>query len=109
MGNSEQIEAGAVQYHPSSDEFDSGVDDLTNPKWYIVWSTHLNTHILPEYIVSFKTSSHQRASVNSTRGNFMAAGLSFQKLLSEMGRSLPSSTTQALEILYSKYKVKIQL
>lgn len=65
MGKSEKVEAGSLQYHPSSDEFDSGVDDLTTPKWYIVWSTHMNTHILPEYIVSFRSSCHQSQGILS--------------------------------------------
>eukprot|EP01018_Ginkgo_biloba_P023519 Gb_33339 [translate_table: standard] len=54
MGNMEQVSPGSQQYHPSSEQFDTGVDDLKNPKRYIVWSTHMNTHILPEYVVSFK-------------------------------------------------------
>ncbi|WZZ81262.1 hypothetical protein YC2023_101834 [Brassica napus] len=39
----------------SSPEFDSGVDDLASPKKYIVWSTHMNTHVLPEFLVCIKT------------------------------------------------------
>uniref|UniRef100_A0A0D6R274 Poly [ADP-ribose] polymerase n=1 Tax=Araucaria cunninghamii TaxID=56994 RepID=A0A0D6R274_ARACU len=54
LGNCEQVMLGSQQYHPSSEEFDTGVDDLKNPKQYIVWSTHMNTHILPLYVVSFK-------------------------------------------------------
>lgn len=53
MGNMEQIEPGSPQFQPKDTVFDSGVDDLENPKWYIVWSTHMNTYILPEYVVSF--------------------------------------------------------
>jgi len=30
------------------------VDDQSNPKWLIIWSTHMNTHIVPLYVVSFK-------------------------------------------------------
>ncbi|ONK76108.1 uncharacterized protein A4U43_C03F23990 [Asparagus officinalis] len=112
MGNSERVDAGSAQYHPSTGGYDSGVDDLRNPKWYIIWSTHMNTHILPEYIVSFKPSTQRQgihAAVNSTamttrRWPSAAQGLSFQKLLSEMGRSLPSSSTQALQMLYNKHK-----
>lgn len=54
MGNIEQVVRGTKQFHPNSEAYDSGVDDLSDPKRYIVWSTHMNTHILPEYIVSFK-------------------------------------------------------
>ncbi|XP_004298944.1 PREDICTED: probable inactive poly [ADP-ribose] polymerase SRO5 [Fragaria vesca subsp. vesca] len=55
LGKPEVVLPGnAEQYHPSSSEFDSGVDRLSAPKKYIVWSTHMNTHILPEYVISFR-------------------------------------------------------
>ncbi|MBA0574864.1 hypothetical protein Golob_027929 [Gossypium lobatum] len=41
------------RFHPSSPEFDSGVDDLSAPRKYIIWSTYMNSHILPCYIISF--------------------------------------------------------
>lgn len=54
MGKSEVVPIGSEQCQPSSEEFDSGVDNLQTPNKYIVWSTHMNTHTLPEYIVSFR-------------------------------------------------------
>ncbi|KAK4437217.1 putative inactive poly [ADP-ribose] polymerase SRO5 [Sesamum alatum] len=57
LGNPEVISPGSGQYHPSSQEFDSGVDNLTSPKKYIVWTTKMNTHIMPEYVVSFRILS----------------------------------------------------
>lgn len=57
MGNVEMVNPGSGQCHPSSIQFDSGVDDLQNPRHLIVWSMNMNTHIFPEYVVSFKTSS----------------------------------------------------
>ncbi|XP_057871470.2 probable inactive poly [ADP-ribose] polymerase SRO2 [Cryptomeria japonica] len=56
LGNTEVVIPGSRQCHPSSKDFDSGIDDLINPRRYIVWTTHMNTHILPEYVVSFKVS-----------------------------------------------------
>lgn len=57
MGNMEQVQPGSQQFHPSSEQCDSGVDDIKNPKHFIIWSTHMNTHIHPEYVVSFKVST----------------------------------------------------
>jgi hypothetical protein len=54
LGASELVAYGSDQFHPSSEQFDTGVDDLVNPKRLIVWSTHMNTHILPLYVVSFR-------------------------------------------------------
>lgn len=53
-GASELVKPPSEQFHPSSEHFDTGVDDLLAPKRLIVWSTHMNTHILPLYVVSFK-------------------------------------------------------
>lgn len=54
VGACELVKPGSEQFHPSSEQFDTGVDDLLSPKRLIVWSTHMNTHILPVYVVSFK-------------------------------------------------------
>lgn len=54
MGRPEAVPASSPQFHPSSDEYDSAVDNLENPRWYVVWSTDMNTRILPEYVVSFR-------------------------------------------------------
>lgn len=64
MGNAEKVDGGSLQFHPSGEEYDCGVDDLVNPRWYIVWSTHMNRYILPEYVVSFKSPDH-------LQGNFL--------------------------------------
>ncbi|KAL1210256.1 putative inactive poly [ADP-ribose] polymerase SRO4 [Cardamine amara subsp. amara] len=58
MGKSEVVsphQGSSTQSYPSSTEFDSGVDSLTSPKKYIIWSTHMNTHVLPEFVVCIKT------------------------------------------------------
>ncbi|KAF3773422.1 putative inactive poly ADP-ribose polymerase [Nymphaea thermarum] len=54
MGNMVQVPFGSAQFCLSSDSFDSGVDDIRNPRRYVIWGTHVNTHIQPEYVVSFK-------------------------------------------------------
>ena len=56
LGKCEKIEAGSKQSYPSAVDFDTGVDDLNNPKWYVVWMANMNSHILPECVVSYKSS-----------------------------------------------------
>ncbi|KAL9227150.1 hypothetical protein vseg_002878 [Gypsophila vaccaria] len=58
MGNMELVHAGSKQFHPSNENFDSGVDDLQNPCQYVVWSMNINTHIYPEYVVSFRVPTN---------------------------------------------------
>lgn len=54
LGNMELLYPGSQQSYPSSEKFDSGVDDLENPSHYIIWHMNVNTHIYPEYVVSFR-------------------------------------------------------
>lgn len=54
LGASELVAYGSDQFHPSSEDFDTGVDDTVSPRRLVVWSTHMNTHILPLYVVSFR-------------------------------------------------------
>ncbi|XP_052172846.1 inactive poly [ADP-ribose] polymerase RCD1-like isoform X2 [Diospyros lotus] len=56
LGNMELVQPGSSQFHPSSENFDSGVNDLQNPSHYVVWNMNMNTHICPEYVISFKMS-----------------------------------------------------
>ncbi|KAL0921877.1 hypothetical protein M5K25_008991 [Dendrobium thyrsiflorum] len=105
MGNSEKIEAGSTRDHPSNERFDSGVDDFENPKWFIVWNSHMNTNIIPEYIVGFKSSFHSQGWTKLVGVQKSVMNLPFWKLFVEIEKSLPSSKMQALEILYNRYKV----
>nr|AUS89376.1 WWE protein [Sesuvium portulacastrum] len=65
MGNMEVIHPGSKQFHPSSQNFDSGVDDIQNPRHYVVWSMNINTHIYPEYVVSFKVPANGEGHVHN--------------------------------------------
>lgn len=57
LGKTEEISAGSEQFQPSSEEFDTGVDNLEEPKKYIVWGCYMNSHILPRFVISFKAPS----------------------------------------------------
>ena len=57
MGNTELVHPGSEQFHPSSEDFDSGMDDFQNPSHYVIWNMNANSHIYPEYAISFKISS----------------------------------------------------
>lgn len=58
LGNVEKVDAGSKQSHPSSVNFDAGADDPQNPKCFVVWCSNMNSHILPEFVVSYKLSDH---------------------------------------------------
>nr|GEV91705.1 probable inactive poly [ADP-ribose] polymerase SRO5 isoform X1 [Tanacetum cinerariifolium] len=55
LGKTEVVNRFSTQCHPSSEDFDLGVDNAMSPKNYIIWSSQMNTHILLEFVISFKT------------------------------------------------------
>ncbi|KAL5988350.1 hypothetical protein ACLOJK_036114 [Asimina triloba] len=103
-GSVEKVAVGSQQVHPSTEDFDIAADDPVNPRWYIVWNTHMNRHILPEYIVSYKCKWSNNPQGLVRKAPATTTSLSFQKLFSEMKNSLPSSKLQALNYEYGQYK-----
>ncbi|VVB17715.1 unnamed protein product [Arabis nemorensis] len=87
LGKSEIVSKGSTQSCPSSQEFDSGVDDLASPSKYIVWSTHMNTHVLPEFLVCIKAPLNLTRSVKRLRSPWMA----FPVLIKALSKFLPPS------------------
>ncbi|KAJ4847123.1 hypothetical protein Tsubulata_024598 [Turnera subulata] len=75
MGNMELVQPGSQQCLPSSEDFDSGVDDLQCPKQYVVWNVNMNTHIYPEFVVSFKISSNTEEFVVGSEGKHAISGV----------------------------------
>ncbi|XP_024993358.1 inactive poly [ADP-ribose] polymerase RCD1-like isoform X1 [Cynara cardunculus var. scolymus] len=67
VGNMELVFPGSKQFCPSDECFDTGVDNLQNPNHYVIWNMNMNTHIYPEYTVSFKMSP-------SAEGNLIVEG-----------------------------------
>ncbi|PKA53244.1 Inactive poly [ADP-ribose] polymerase RCD1 [Apostasia shenzhenica] len=60
LGSLELVYPGSKQFQPSNENYDSGIDDLQNPKHYVIWDMNMHTHIYPEYVVTFKFSSEAR-------------------------------------------------
>jgi hypothetical protein len=52
QGEPELIQRGSKQGAPTP-PCTTGVDDLSRPKRYIVWTNDMNQRILPKYVVSF--------------------------------------------------------
>ncbi|KAH7404226.1 hypothetical protein KP509_15G016500 [Ceratopteris richardii] len=57
LGKMEQTPKDLEQFFLSSNDRDTLVDDFRHPSQYVVCSTRVNTHILPEFVVSFKPSA----------------------------------------------------
>ncbi|KAL8128976.1 hypothetical protein V2J09_018131 [Rumex salicifolius] len=109
LGNAEKVEIGSQQCYPSSVNYDTGVDDVNNPKYYVVWSTNMNTHILPECVISYKCSTHRlQGSLQSPelfKWPHNEANPAAAKLFTELRQSLPPPKLEALQSLMMSYKV----
>lgn len=66
LGKMEVIPRGSKQFHPTSLEFDSGVDNLCKPSRYTVWSCYMNSHIFVDYIVSFRVVCFSANAIKTT-------------------------------------------
>ncbi|XP_024024498.1 probable inactive poly [ADP-ribose] polymerase SRO5 [Morus notabilis] len=108
MGKAEIVRSGSEQYHPSSDEFDSGVDNLTKPRKYIVWSTHMNTCILPEYVVSFRAPTFLKASarIEEPIRRPTSPWMPFPALISALSKFLPPPTVALISKYHKDHKEK---
>ncbi|WMV27225.1 hypothetical protein MTR67_020610 [Solanum verrucosum] len=98
LGKLEKVELGSQQLFPSSADFDTGVDDLINPKLHVVWGSNMNTHILPLFIVSYKSGFHMSGRLNG--GAHAHSSLILLKLQS----SLPPPKNLEFQSLYSSYQ-----
>ncbi|KAF9625190.1 hypothetical protein IFM89_020110 [Coptis chinensis] len=76
LGNMELVHPGSEQFCPSGENFDSGVDDLLNPEHYTIWNMNMNTHIYPEYVVSFKRASKGLGSGSESKDGVSAVTIS---------------------------------
>jgi hypothetical protein len=54
LGRVENVPVDSKQSQPSCRQYDTGVDDILSPRKHIIWTAFMNSHIHPEYIVSFK-------------------------------------------------------
>ncbi|XP_021600355.2 probable inactive poly [ADP-ribose] polymerase SRO1 isoform X2 [Manihot esculenta] len=100
LGNVEKVEVGSQQYYPSKLEFDTGADDLNNPKWYIVWSSNMNRHIIPEFVVSYKSSRQVQGQVKGPT----CVKYSLENLFWKMRNLLPRTKIREVVTLYDTYR-----
>ncbi|EOY00492.1 RCD one 2, putative isoform 2 [Theobroma cacao] len=106
LGKQEVLTANSNQFHPTSPEFDSGVDDLSAPRKYIVWSVYMNTHILPSYVISIK-APYLIGSKGLLEANIIkpdSKWVSFPTLISMLSRFLEPSQIASLNKNYSDFQ-----
>ncbi|KAJ8553774.1 hypothetical protein K7X08_024452 [Anisodus acutangulus] len=100
LGKSEVVHPGTGQCHPSSEEFDIGVDNLLSPRKYIVWSTHMNSYVFPEFMVSFRVTPHVKVPVRNPKSPW----ITFAALISALSKFLPPHTIKLITKYHSDHK-----
>lgn len=100
LGKVEKVEAGSQQCYPSSIEYDTGADDPKNPKWFLIWPTNMSRHILPECVVSFKTSDRLPAKL----GGVARTKYTFPELFAKIRSSLSPVKVQECITMYDALK-----
>ncbi|PWA82573.1 Poly(ADP-ribose) polymerase, catalytic domain-containing protein [Artemisia annua] len=79
-----------LQFTAENEVCDQMFDDLVSPKKYIIWSTQMNTHILLEFVISFKTQMIvNRSQVNGVRlGKPVSPWISIPDLIANLSKML---------------------
>ncbi|KAI4336142.1 hypothetical protein L6164_014709 [Bauhinia variegata] len=107
LGRAELVHPGAEQCHPSSDDYDSGVDNILSPKKYIVWTTRMNTHVLPEYIISFRVPClKDLMKIGETFRKPSSPWIPFSALISVLSKVLPPSAIELISKYHKYHKEK---
>ncbi|GFP79931.1 probable inactive poly [ADP-ribose] polymerase sro5 [Phtheirospermum japonicum] len=106
LGKTEAICPGSEQYNPSSEEFDSGVDNLESPQKYIIWTSRMNTHILPEFVVTLRAFSvcrgPQRTAQHPKQPN--SDWMPFPTLITALQKFLPSDAVELIKKHHSDFR-----
>ncbi|KAE9604392.1 hypothetical protein Lal_00035438 [Lupinus albus] len=106
LGRTELVNPGTEQCYPSSEDFDSGVDNFSSPKKYIIWSSQMNTHVLPAYVVSFRVSSFTGIEKSKEPLRPSSPWMPFPTLISVLSKVLPLSDIALISKFQRDHKEK---
>ncbi|KAL2559795.1 putative inactive poly [ADP-ribose] polymerase SRO2 [Forsythia ovata] len=97
LGKPEVVPVGSGQFQPSSENFDSGIDNPLAPKKYIIWSAYMNSHIFPNYIISFRTPNNYCVKPKSP-------SMKFPMLLNVLSNFLDPSKMKLISSYYKNFR-----
>lgn len=98
MGNMEPLGGDRAQFFTGGEEYDNGVDNVSSPKHYVVWNMNMNTHVCPEFVVSFKLLSIPNAEGNllsATQSKHESSGLTLEGTKGSPSNGLGSGNNSA--------------
>ncbi|XP_058723513.1 probable inactive poly [ADP-ribose] polymerase SRO4 [Vicia villosa] len=62
LGRTQIVKPDTKQCYPSCEDYDSGVDSFSAPTKYVIWSSRINTHVWPAYVINFRVPSFKGGS-----------------------------------------------
>ncbi|CAA3006980.1 probable inactive poly [ADP-ribose] polymerase SRO2 isoform X1 [Olea europaea subsp. europaea] len=101
LGKPEVVSAGSGQFEPSSENFDSGIDNPLAPKKYIIWRAYMNSHIFPNYIISFRTPKNYYCVKPKS------PSMKFPMLLNVLSNFLDPSRMKLISRYYKDFRVSV--
>ncbi|CAK8566776.1 unnamed protein product [Lathyrus sativus] len=91
LGRAEIVKPDTEQCYPSCENYDSGVDSFSAPTKYMIWSSRMNTHVWPAYVISFRVSSFKGIEMSEEEhGRPTSPWVPFPNLISVLSKVLPS-------------------
>ncbi|TKY55203.1 inactive poly of ADP-ribose polymerase SRO5 [Spatholobus suberectus] len=106
LGKTEVVPRGSNQCRWSSEEYDSGVDDLSDPKEYVIWCNRINTHVLPEYVLSFRLPSLKGHVKIGEPLRPSSPWMPFPTLISVLSKILPPPDIAFIAKFHKEYREK---
>ncbi|GJN26072.1 hypothetical protein PR202_gb13971 [Eleusine coracana subsp. coracana] len=113
LGKREATELGLEEAFPSSEKYDSDVDDCLNPRCCVIGQSHLRSHIRFEYLISFKLAPVFRNQLLGLKGLWfhsltkkVSADLCRKPVLSETGQG-PTTPWISFKALFGGIQEKI--
>ncbi|KAI8558704.1 hypothetical protein RHMOL_Rhmol04G0117600 [Rhododendron molle] len=105
LGKTEVVRLGSKQFKPSSDEFDSGVDDLLEPNRIVIWEAYMNSRIFPSSVVSFRAFNVRGFGRDRTPVYKPTTQcVEFSVLIPKLANVLPSSKMAVLHKYQSEFR-----
>ncbi|KAK7281902.1 hypothetical protein RIF29_10267 [Crotalaria pallida] len=104
LGRTEVVHPGTEQCYPSSEDFDSGVDNFSAPNKYIIWSSRMNTHVLPAYVISFRVPSFTGIKKRGEPSRPSSPWLPFPTLISVLSKVLRSPDIALISKFHRDHK-----
>ncbi|XP_019427716.1 PREDICTED: LOW QUALITY PROTEIN: probable inactive poly [ADP-ribose] polymerase SRO2 [Lupinus angustifolius] len=104
LGNVEVVPVGSIQSQFNSNQYDTSVNDISDMRRHIIWTSFMNSHIYPNYILSFKYNYMKDPHIYGA----LKPQLLFPNLVARVSNHLKPSQMCMLVKSYRVYQVAVR-